>query len=217
MQLKCVLARAALLGVAGIAMTTAATAATITLNQTLDLTQSSFAPSGFTGVQGAPAFGPGYSVQIGVGDTFDYTIDFEGSQSLTLFNPTLLWAFSYADISSQVSGTGQLSLLDATGGAILTSNVKSDSEGAVHFGQFFYASDFGGGLPSTLNFSGLHYVGTIDGYSEPGVTSRTYNQPAFYFISEGSTVSNVPEPQTVALMFAGLALVTVAARRKNAR
>jgi hypothetical protein len=208
--------RAAAIAVTGLALASGAGAATVAVNHTLDLTLAGLSPVGFTGVQGPPAFDEVAPVALGLGDTLDLTIDFKGSQSLTLLNASMMWAFAYADLQSRVTGTGQLSLLDSHGVAFLTSTWKTNSEGDFHFGQSFTVADFAGGLPGTLTFSGLRYVGTVEAYEAPGVTSRNYTMPAFYY-DANTTVLAVPEPESVALMLAGLAGLAVSLRRKTRR
>jgi hypothetical protein len=185
-------------------------AANIVVNQTLDITKPMVGtfPT-FYGWQGTPAFDGGFNVAIAEGDTFDFTIDFLGSQTLTLNNPTMVWAFSFADISSPVTGTGTFSFLDDSGLPILTSNTKTDTEEFVHFGQSFDGSDFTGGLPSSITFSGVRYSGTLDDYIEPGITTRNYNTPGFMI------VSSVPEPETYAMLLAGLGILGFSLRRKK--
>lgn len=172
-----------------------AMAALVTVSTTLSTADIVPGLSGFTGgVQGSPPFTPPYSVQLAEGDTFDYTISFLPGQQLTINNLSFIWAFSYADVISQVTGTGSLSLLDSTGSPLYTSNAKTDTEGDVHFGQFFNNSDFTS-LPASVTFSGLRFIGTVDDYVEPGVTVRTYDNPAFYFNAGSFTA--VPEPTTM--------------------
>jgi PEP-CTERM motif len=197
-----------------------ANAAVITVNQTLDLTQPKSIPGpGFQGWQGSPGFNGGYSVDIAEGDTFDFTIDFLGNQSLTLLNASSLWAFSYADISSGVDATGTLSLLDAAGTAVLTSNSFNSIESSVHLGQFFNASSFTSGLPANLTFSGLRYTGIVNDYLESGVTTRNYNNPGFFLTADNVTISAgaVPEPATWAMMIMGFGLVGAGMRRRGVR
>lgn len=189
-----------------------ASAATVVVNQTLDLAQAGFMTPGFTYAPSS-AFSPAFSVQLAVGDTFDFTIDFLGAQTLTLINAASLWAIAYATQSSDVTGTGQLSLLDASGVSFLNSNMKTDTEGVVHFGQNFQSSDFAGGLPATLTFSGVRYVGTVDAYAEPGLTERTHDSASFAFSADGHLVSGVPEPESVLLMLAGLGVLALRAKR----
>jgi len=113
---------------------TTAMASTETVVTNLNINDIEAGKSGYTGgVQNAPPFSP-FSVDLSVGDTFDYTINFLPGQQLTINNLSFIWAFSYANVSADVTGTGSLSLLDSTGAALYTSNVKTDTEGQVHFG-----------------------------------------------------------------------------------
>jgi hypothetical protein len=172
-----------------------AMATIVSVTTTVDVADIVAGGVGF-GVQESPPFSPPFSVQLSAGDTFDYTINFLPGQQLTINNPTLLWAFSYADSSTDVNGTGSLSLLDSTGAAIYTSNMKTDTEGSAHFGQFFSNTEFPS-LPASVTFSGLHYVGTVNYYVDPTITVRTYNDPAFYFSAASFTTTAVPEPTTM--------------------
>lgn len=201
----------ALLGLAG-----SASATTVVLNQILDLTQAGFTTPGFT-YSPSSAFSPAFSVQLAVGDTFDFTIKFLGAQALTLSNASQLWALAYASQNSDVTGTGQLSLLNGNGAAFLSSNMKTDTEGVAHFGQYFYGSDFAAGLPASLTFSGVHYVGTVDAYAAPGLTVRTHDSASFAFTADAHLVSGVPEPESAVLMLAGLGALAIGARRQSKR
>jgi hypothetical protein len=198
-----------------------AMAAMVSVNTTLDVADIVAGLNGFTGgVQGSPPFSPPFSVQMSAGDTFNYTINFLPGQQLTINNLSQIWAFSYADLSTDVNGTGSLSLLDSTGAAIYTSNVKTDTEGSVHFGQFFSNTDFPS-LPASVTFSGLHYVGTVNYYVDPTVTVRTYDDPAFYFSAGSYTTTPVPEPTTMVagallLLPFGLSAVRHLRNRKQA-
>jgi hypothetical protein len=193
---------------------TAALAATSTVSTTLDVASIQPGLFGFTGgVLGNTNFAPGVNVVLAEGDTLDFTVDFVGNQTLTLNNFSTLWLFSFADLVSDVTGTGTLSLLDTTGSALFTSNLKTDTEGEVHFGQFFGSSDFAS-LPSSVTFGGLRYVGTVDDYIEPTVTERTYASPGLLFVADSFT-TNVPEPSTWALMLAGMGAVSTLARRRR--
>ncbi|MBS0266767.1 MAG: PEP-CTERM sorting domain-containing protein, partial [Planctomycetes bacterium] len=190
--------------------------ATFIVEQTLDITQPQSNPS-FQGWQDTPAFNGGFSVTMGAGDTFDYRIQFLPGQSLTVTNLSFLWAYSYSSgPPTDVNGTGQISLLDANGIAFLTSDLKTDDEGEAHFGQNFFSSDFSGGIPATVTFYGVEYVGTINSYANPLVTTRPYDEPAFYFGADSTIINSVvPEPSSFVLMsFAGLGMALVAFRRR---
>ena len=141
------------------------------------------------------------SVQIAVGDTIDFSIDFAGQQTLTLTDVSTIWAFSDSGYPvSDVTGTGTLSLLDSAGNAFLTSNVKTDTEGSIHFGQQFSSSGFTGGVPASVTFCGVRYYGMLGAYVAPNLTVRDYDLPALFFTAGSNTVGLVPEPSAYAMM-----------------
>ncbi len=198
--------------VAGSTLVVPATAETIKVDTTLSVTDIVPTDDWTGAAEGSPPFSP-FSVELAAGDTFEFTISFLQGQQLTIDNFSFIWAFSYANESSDVTGTGSLALLDANGNALYTSHVITSTEGSIHFGQQLSSSDFDG-LPDSVTFSGLRYVGTVESYSDPLVTSRTYASPAFLF-SADSFVASVPEPETVAMLIAGLAVVGAVARRRR--
>lgn len=194
-----------------------AMASTATVTTTLNVADIQAGLYGFTGgAQGSPPFTPPFSVELSAGDTFDFTINFEPGQKITINNLSFIWAFSYTqfDSGTSVTGTGSLSFLDSNGAALYTSNIKTDTEGAYHFGQNFNDSDFNS-LPASVTFSGLHYVGTVDSYSDPVVLVRTYNKPALFFNADSYTAMPVPESETYAMLIAGLGLLGFTASRRK--
>lgn len=189
-----------------------ASAAVVTASVTLDANEL-VPQSGFTGLAfGSPPFFSNVGVTLAEGDTFQFTIDFAGSQTLTVEGATLLWAFALSDVASGVTGTGTLSLLDEFGSVAYTLGPLTSSEGAQHFGQIFTGTVLAG-LPSSVTFSGLYYEGTVDDYLAAGVTSRSYDAPALAINARSITVGSaggdngtpVPEPGTGALIALGLA------------
>jgi hypothetical protein len=169
-------------------------------------------PDEFTG-NAIGGFSPEFSVDLAEGDTLDLTIDFAGDQTLTIDGLDTIWAFSFANISTDVEGTGKFQFLKADGSVLLESLEKTTVEGAVHFGQSFFADDFPG-LPASITFSGVRYVGTVLDYVAPGVDSRIYDSPGFAFDAVSFTTA-VPEPGTWALMLAGVGVLGAAAARRR--
>jgi hypothetical protein len=190
-----------------------ASAANVSVNTTLDLTLGGPNPPWAFEARDA-AFSPAFSVDLAEGDSFDFTIDFLGDQTLTLTNMTFAWAFSYANLVSDVVGTGQMQLLDTDGQVLFASTVKTNQEGEVHFGQQFSGGEFTG-LPTTFTIGGLRYTATVDDYIAPGVTTKTYAQPSLIFQADSAVVA-VPEPATAALMLAGVAGLLAWRRRRAA-
>lgn len=201
-----------------LALAGSTSATTVVLNENVDLTVAKspnmptfFGWRDFTTTGGA--FSPTFSYTLAAGDSLDFTARFLSGQSLTLVNPNTFWlaSFSTSGEVSGVNGTGMLTLLDTLGNPLFTSNLKTDDEGVVHFGQFFSPSDFAG-LPSTVTIGGLHYVGTLNFYDNTAVTVRTYADP---FIVFGVNAPSVPEPAAWVLMIAGFGITGLALRRRR--
>ncbi len=222
-----VLAAVAVLAVSGMAISGAAHASTVTLNETLDISQpqnnGSFGGWSHYTTDGG-AFSPSGSFDLSAGDSVDMTVMVKPGQALTLVNPTTLWLFNYVTVgdASDVISTGSLELLDSTGAVLFASNEKTDQEGEAHFGQYFSPSDFAA-LPSTVTIGGLRYVGTLDSYFQDPtnpdqttvVTTRTYGDPDFSFSADASSVAGVvPEPASWALMILGFGGAGAALRRR---
>jgi hypothetical protein len=153
-----------------------------------------------------------FSVVLEAGDTLDLTIAFADQQMLTIDSLDRIWAYAVADRNSPVRGTGTFQFLAADGSVLLESVQKTNVESSVHFGQLFVADEFPG-LPQSITFSGVRYVGTVDEYLEPGVVSRTYDSPGFAFDAADFSAA-VPEPAGWALMLAGAGLLAAVRRRR---
>lgn len=192
-------------------------ASAVIVNQTLDLTQPPTLPGpGFQGWQGDPAFNGGFNVAVAEGDTFELTIDFLGSQTLTLTNATSLYALVYANVSSDVEAQGTFSFLDSSGTAFLTSDLLTTVDGNSQLGQQFNSSEFSGGLPSSITFYGIQYKATVLDYLQNGVTSRDYNEAAFYFFADGSEIGGItPVPEPASLGLWGLSVFGYALTRRR--
>ena len=204
----------AVFAAAAAAAAPSAQAATVTVNVTLDTAGIvEQAPgSGFFGVQGSPSFTPAVGFALAVGDTLDYSIDFLGTQTLAITGVDSLWGLVYSSSGGEqdTSVRGSMTLLSTSGAVLWTSATKTDLEGSVHVGQFFFAFEFPG-LPADETLGGLRYVGTVLSYTprnpgvDPVITTRDYNQPGFYFGAQ-SYLAAVPEPASSASLLGGLVL-----------
>ncbi len=208
--------------VACISMAGGAYAANVTINETINLAVAEnpstspgwFGWRDFTGAGGA--FSPDFSYTLSAGDTLNFTAMFASGQSLTLTHPQMFWLFSYITDGPQssVNSTGNLTLFDTMGNPIYTSIVKTDDEGSVHFGQYFYAADFAS-LPNVLTIGGLEYDGTLNSYDDSTVTIRTYGDPQVVFDASGVTIAGIPEASTWALLGLGFAGLGFAGYRRT--
>jgi len=192
-----------------------ARAATVAVTETLDLAQVT-AGAGSLAALGPPEFEAGPAFTLAEGDALSLTVDFAGAQSVTLVNASLAWAYAFSTTTeSDVLQAGTISFLDARGGVIASSAVKTDVEGTVHVGQVFSGVDLAG-LPSTLTFFGVRYDGTLLDYLNPAVTQGTYAVPGLS-LGGDSIMLAVPEPATGLLLPAGLAGLAAIGRRPGHR
>ena len=191
------------------------TAGTIDVNQTLDLSTAKVKQSNDLFFSGSPPFSGGYNVAIAAGDTFDFKITFLAGQTITVTNLSAIQASSLSNPPGYVNGTGTFKFLDATGSPILTSNLKTDTEGANHFGQTFLASDFSG-TPSTLTFSGVEYIGKLNYYFNTPITTSNYSDSTLNVQGTNVVISSpVPEPSTFAMLGLGSLALALSARRRR--
>ena len=203
-----------------------AAAAEVVLNSVLDLSLAGVAADSMSagGYFGFPAALPLTTpFDVAEGDTFTWNLDFKGNQTLTVENLSQLIPLVLTRSSDQqpaaVRLTGRIDLLDANGQVVATAQ-KTSTDGVALIGQLWSGLDFGS--PALLTFSGFHYSGLVEEYSQvhpaiPDYVVRTYDGPAFYV--GGSRVSlgvAVPEPAAWALMIGGFSLAGGALRRRRA-
>jgi PEP-CTERM motif len=185
-------------------------AKTESLQLVLDTAQ--IVASGSNGYADGP-FGDPFQFDLEAGDTLDLSISFQPGQTVTITGLSSIWAYAFGSPVTMVTGVGKFQFLDAAGSVLLESTEKTSTEGSDHFGQTFVQGDFSG-LPASITFSGVRYVGTVVEYLAPGVTSRTYNGPGFAFDAVDFTTA-VPEPASWALMLAGAGVLAAALRRRR--
>jgi len=188
-----------------------ARAATVAVTETLDLAQVVVGPTSLAAV-GPPGFEPPPTFTLAEGDTLALTVDFAGAQTVTLSNPSQVWAYVFANGSpSDVLQSGTISFLGADGAVIARSALKTDVEGEVSVGQTFSRADFAG-LPPALTFHGVRYDGVLVDYLAPGVDSRAYTVPGLTLAGDALVVSTVPEPTPAVLLLAGAAVLALRGR-----
>ena len=207
-----------------------ASAATVTVNSTIDLWKASIGNSMFVGgffgeTQASPPVPP---FSVSEGDTLVWNADFAGNTQLTVTNMTFLAAlFAKTDASpySNATLTGRIDLLSSTGQVAFTiAKTYEDCGICTAFGQF----DFPNAQPiPSVTFAGLRYTGAISDYSTPGVTTMTFNGPSFGVMAQGPitmstfTVNDpagpgpVPEPAAWALMIGGFGAAGAMLRRRR--
>ena len=207
-----------------------ASAATVTVNSTIDLSKASIGNSMFVGgffgeTQAAPPVAP---FSVSEGDTLVWNADFAGKTQLTVTDMTFLEALFAKTAASPYSNatlTGRIDLLSSTGQVAFTiAKTYEDCGICTAFGQF----DFPNAQPiPSVTFAGFRYTGEISNYSTPGITTMTFDGPSFGVMARGPilvdtfVVNNppgpgaIPEPTTWALMIGGFGAAGAMLRRRR--
>ena len=194
-----------------------AEAASVVVNQTVDLTKAgNFNGSYINGYDGTGVFSSPFLVDISAGDDVTLNFIFAGNEEVTadgLYEANVsVWTQGWNNYAN-VYSTGSLSFLDAQGNTLFSTPVASDSGCCVHVGQFI--SD---GLPTgAITFHGMRWTGTVTSYD--GFTTRTYDDPNLLIGANSATLTGgpaVPEPASWAMMVGGFGLVGGALRRRKA-
>jgi PEP-CTERM motif len=193
-----------------------AKAATIVVNQTIDLNNPVFAVStnrvyNFTN----PA------VTVSEGDTLDLTINFLAGQKLSASSLSTIWAALFSNAPTEINHTGTLTFLGASGPLALTTVDVEPIAGVAHIGNFY------GDIESTfttgsgpVSFSGIRSQIKVNDYAQAGLVSRLYNAGGLLNL-RGTNLSvvtgAVPEPATWAMMLLGFGFVGGALRSGKRR
>lgn len=205
-----------------------ATAGQIAISQTLDLTMGQLAPTYFTAdiTESAAAFSPIQKFDLAVGDTVVWDVDFTAHQALevtSLHMPLAIFLTEGFTNPATVSMTGTLQFF-APDGSEVFALTRSDTNAALHVGQFFYGDI---GPRPTFTFSAFRYSGVVTAYGSylqsPAPLTRSYELPAFSVSGTSVRLSYVPqggqgvvpEPAVWSLLILGFGVVGRALRRRQ--
>ncbi len=134
--------------------------------------------------------GAGLGVYSTYNDTSDDNIQSNEWLTITFDKAVTIKGIGLQNDGHVNFGTGKSFLLSVDGGAVVTET-------------------WGGGATDDYDLTGTSFR-----FSTVGINSRAYSQ---LYLSELDVVAAVPEPETYALMLAGLALVGAAAKRRQAK
>lgn len=193
----------------------AAFADTVVINQTFDLAF----PDADTGTHFSLSSDNFASTVIRAGDTVDLNFNFLPNQALRVGTTGGAQSFSLGLWQDQNAtspsvftiGNVSFNLVGAAGGSFpaVINGTGTQSSGSTHIGSALTGSF----LPSngSITFTGMHAHFTVNAL-QGGQTS--YNA-AFFTVNGNSVVTTtpVPEPETYAMMIAGLGLLALARRK----
>ncbi len=191
-----------------------ASAATITANYTFDLTAADYASSTQFNLS-SDIFSS--STLIHVGDTIDLTYNFLPTQGLRLAggSPMTFSAGMFQENSGAspfTIGNVSFNLIGNTTSFSGLTNGANQSSGGGHIGAAFTSNAVGAG--QSVVFSGVH--ATFNVLALQG-GQNTYDQAFLQVRASDIAVTAVPEPETYAMMVAGLGLLAFMQRRKSAK
>ena len=182
-------------------------AATITLNSTIDLTQWNTAGSGVSMMGSAPNSG-----FVQRGDTVDLRIDFLGTQTLKITNPTRVDVYTAVDRPDFFSASSTLTYLGLSGPANASIPSSTPTICCILYSRFLPPNLTTG--PGTIAFSGVRVIFSNINFLTPTggtVVTRGFFEAVGDQFSIGTTV---PEPASWMTMIAGFGLVGAAMRRR---
>lgn len=182
-------------------------AATIKLNSTIDLTQWFTGGTAVSMMGSAPDSG-----FVQRGDTVDLTIDFLGTQTLTITNPTRIDVYTSVDRPDFYSASSTLTYKGLSGPANATIPSSTPTICCILYSRFLQPNLTTG--PGTIEFSGVRVIfSDIDFVTPTGgtVVTRGFFEAVGDQFSIGSAV---PEPASWTMLIAGFGLVGGAMRRR---
>ena len=181
------------------------------------------------GLLGAASLGLMLASPAAMADTLDFStfaLGAQGSPVMVLSNAVIT---SYgADIYVGAAGLDH-EICALTGGFTCEADMKIDFTSAVSSLKFVTSGYDGGDFIDVFAYSGVTLLGSVSHSSNGTVDLTAYSGITSIFIDDSSTgagmaydhfdftTAPVPEPETYAMMLAGLGLLGVAARRRKQR
>lgn len=202
------------LAAAAALLASSAQAATIVVNQTLDISGACFCDDTYV----TNGFSGGVNADVAVGDTLDITYDFLGDQQLRLTFVSEAFPFIFKTNGSNQSPatvTGVLSFLGLNGDAVFSTAVKTQTVGSNGVGGLFLSADFAA-LVGPLDIAGVRWVGSVDAY-DGVLTTRNFDAPSLSLSGGIENLAAVPEPATWAMMIMGFSLAGAGLRARRLR
>jgi PEP-CTERM motif len=200
---------------------TLANASTITINQTVDI---SSCHNNLNSCNVQTSLGGNQS--IAVGDVVNATIDFLGTQQLSMFDdgPTASTENFMGWLALGPGGTAgsftvvnaSMTLTDLSGSLLSPLTRATETGGTAHLGAQFVGDRITTG--SSISFSGYQFSFTVNALpANPNIYSRVWTvfSADRFQVETTSQLSEVPEPATLSLLGLGLAVAAVRHRMKR--
>lgn len=190
---------------------------TVTITRSLDLSSGAWSNTGNSVLVGA-YFNP--SSLIKVGDVVDLTFNFLAGQSLMvsstggsqrispmLFQDSIL---SQPNTSNFSLTNASMELIGLSGSFPVSVDIPSQSSGSMQIGATFSGAFVGAG--QSITFTGIHSRFDVAALQN---NQSFYSRAVLNVSADGVAIAPVPEPETYAMVLAGLGLIGAIARRRK--
>lgn len=190
---------------------------TVSINQSFDLSAGAWSNTGTSVLVGA-YFNP--SSLIKVGDVVDLTFNFLPGQSLMLsstggsqrISPMLFQdsILSQPNTSNFSIINASMELIGLNGAFPVSVSIASQSSGSMQLGATFSGSFVGTG--QSITFTGIHSRFDVAALQN---NQSFYSRAVLNVSADGVAISPVPEPETYAMLLAGLGVIGLVRRRRT--